>query len=202
MHRLRFLLLALLLCLPISAGARTLLVFGDSLSAGYGLARGEGWASLLEARLAKEKPGWQVVNASISGETTQGGAYRIAAALKAHRPAVVVIELGANDGLRGLSLDATRANLEAMLKACRASRAKTVLVGMQLPPNYGREYTRKFRELFPQLAKQHHAALVPFLFEGIAADRDMFQADGLHPNAAAQPRLLNNVWRALEPLLR
>jgi len=184
------------------AGARTLLVFGDSLAAGYGLAPGEDWVSLLKIKLAKEKPGWQVVNASISGETTQGGAYRIAATLKAHRPAVVVIELGANDGLRGLSLGATRANLEAMLKACRAARARTVLVGMQLPPNYGMEYTRKFRELFPQLAKQHRAALVPFLFEGFAADRKMFQADGLHPNADAQPQLLNNVWPALEPLLR
>jgi acyl-CoA thioesterase-1 len=201
MHRLRFLLLALLLCLPAVAGARTILVFGDSLAAGYGLARGEGWVSLLEARLAKEKPGWQVVNASISGETTQGGAYRIATALKDHRPAVVVIELGANDGLRGLSLDATRANLETILKACRATRAKTVLVGMQLPPNYGMEYTRKFRALFPQLARQYRAALVPFLFEGIAADRSLFQADGLHPTAAAQPLLLNNVWPALAPLL-
>lgn len=197
----RFLLLVFLLLSPAVQAAQTLLVFGDSLSAGYGLAPREGWVSLLENRLHQAKPGWAVVNASISGETTQGGAYRIRQALKSHQPAIVIIELGANDGLRGLPLDATQDNLNTILKACRAAHSKVVLVGMQLPPNYGRDYTQKFRNLYPQLARKYRTALVPFLFEGIAADRRLFQADGLHPTAEAQPILLENVWRALKPLL-
>lgn len=190
-----------LLFSPAAFAAQTLLVFGDSLSAGYGLAPREGWVSLLETRLHQTRPDWRVVNASISGETTQGGAYRIRQALKEHQPKLVVVELGANDGLRGLPVAATRDNLDAILKACRDARAKVVLVGMQLPPNYGMEYTQKFRDLYPQLARKHRASLVPFLFEGIAADRRLFQADGLHPTAEAQPMLLENVWRALKPLL-
>lgn len=198
----RYLVLILwLLFSPAAFAAHTLLVFGDSLSAGYGLAPGEGWVSLLEARLHQTKPGWKVVNASISGETTQGGAYRIRPTLKDTQPSIVIVELGANDGLRGLSLDAARDNLDTILKACRDAHSKVVLVGMQLPPNYGREYTQKFRDLYPELARKRRTALVPFLFEGMAADRRLFQADGLHPSAEAQPILLNNVWRALKPLL-
>lgn len=191
------------LVVPLSACAatKTLLVLGDSLSAAYGLPAQNGWVSLLEARLAQRKPAWRVVNASISGETSQGGAYRIGKLLAEHKPALVIVELGANDGLRGLPLETTRASLDAILAACRKSNARAVLVGMRLPPNYGTEYTRKFRELYPDLARQRHAVLAPFLLEGIADDRTLFQADGLHPTAAAQPRLLENVWQTLAPLL-
>jgi len=197
----RLLFLLLLLFSSAAFADRTVLVFGDSLSAAYGLPLRQGWVSLLDARLQRENPGWRVVNASLSGETTRGGAYRIRPALKAHRPAVVIVELGANDGLRGLSAAATRDNLDAILKACRDARSKVVLVGMRLPPNYGREYTQKFHDLYPQLARKHRAALVPFLLEGVAADPRLFQSDGLHPTAEAQPVLLENVWKVLKPLL-
>lgn len=181
---------------------RTLLVFGDSLSAAHGLATTEGWPSLLAARIAERGLAWRVVNASISGETTAGGLRRLPEDLKRHRPSLVVIALGANDGLRGLPLAATRQNLEAMIRLARAARAEPVLVGLQLPPNYGIEYAREFRELYPRLAKAARAPLAPFLLEGIAEKPDLFQADQLHPKAIAQPRILDNVWPALEPLLR
>ncbi len=182
-------------------GARTVLVMGDSLSAAYGLAPAQGWVALTTDKLAKAKPGWKMVNASVSGETTAGGASRIAAELQRHRPAVVVIELGANDGLRGLPLAQTRANLDRMVKASRAAGAKVLLIGMRMPPNYGPEYTRGFEENYRVLAAQHKAALLPFLLEPIALDRNAYQADNLHPTAAAQPRLRDHVWKALEPLL-
>lgn len=182
-------------------GTRTVLVMGDSLSAAYGLAPAQGWVALTADKLAKARPGWKVVNASISGETTAGGASRIAAELQRHRPAVVVIELGANDGLRGLPLAQTRANLDRMVKASRAAGAKVLLIGMRMPPNYGPEYTRGFEENYRVLAAQHKAALLPFLLEPIALDRNAYQADNLHPTAAAQPRLRDHVWKALEPLL-
>ncbi len=200
----RFLLPFILCCalLPAQAGqTRTLLVFGDSLSAGYGLAQESGWVSLLAARLKQEGRPWQVVNASQSGETTQGGATRIRAALAAHRPALVIVELGANDGLRGLPPKDTRLALERIVAACRASGAKVLLVGMRLPPNYGPAYTRAFEAVFAEVAKTRRTAFVPFLLEGIAADPRWFQPDGLHPTAAAQPRLLETVWRQLVPLL-
>ncbi|CAN7255815.1 arylesterase [Pseudoxanthomonas sp. LjRoot168] len=183
-------------------GARTVLVMGDSLSAAYGLAPAQGWVALTADRIAKTRPGWRVVNASISGETTAGGASRIAAELKRHQPAIVVIALGANDGLRGLPLAQTRANLEKMIKAAQARKAKVLLVGMRMPPNYGPEYTRGFEQNFSALSRQYGTALLPFLLEPIALDRNAYQADNLHPVASAQPKLRDHVWKALEPLLR
>ncbi|MGR4877408.1 arylesterase [Pseudoxanthomonas sp. LARHCG66] len=183
-------------------GTRTVLVMGDSLSAAYGLAPSQGWVSLTADRIGRTKPGWRVVNASISGETTAGGAARIAAELQRHKPAVVIIALGANDGLRGLPLVQTRANLEKMIKAAQAGKAKVLLVGMRMPPNYGPDYTRGFEQNFSALAKQYRTALLPFLLEPIALDRNAYQADNLHPVASAQPKLRDHVWTALEPLLR
>lgn len=180
---------------------RTVLVFGDSLSAGYGMAAEQGWVALLGKRLAQRAPGWTVVNASVSGETTAGGASRIAQVLERHDPDVVVIELGANDGLRGLPLAASRANLEKMVQAAKASGAEVLLVGMRMPPNLGRAYTEGFEANFRDVAKEEGVALLPFLLAPIAADPDAFQADDLHPTAAVQPRLLDHVWPMLEPLL-
>lgn len=199
-------LLLALAVLPLAVpaaepGQRTVLVMGDSLSAAYGLAPREGWVALLAERLRSEHPGWNVANASISGETTAGGASRIAAELARHEPEVVVIELGANDGLRGLDLDQTRANLERMIRASRDSGARVLLIGMRLPPNYGPQYTEAFERNYVELAEAHDAALLPFLLEPIAMDRDAFQPDNLHPVAAAQPKLRDHVWPALTPLL-
>ena len=182
--------------------APVILVYGDSLSAEYGLARGAGWAALLAERLQQSRLDYSVVNASISGETSAGGATRIADALKRSNPAVVIIELGGNDGLRGLSLTATRANLDAMMVAATRAGARVVLCGMQLPPNYGRDYTERFRTMYQELAARHKVALVPFFLAGIAEQRESFQADGIHPVAAAQPRLLDNVWSVLATLLK
>jgi len=185
-----------------AAGADdTLLVFGDSLSAGYGLAPDQGWASLLQPWLASRGYGQRVVNASVSGETTSGGRSRLPRALDQHHPAVVILELGANDGLRGLPLATASANLGAMIDVIKASKAQVLLVGVELPPNYGPAYTSAFRRMYAELARQHHVALVPFLMEGVALDPRLMQADGLHPNAAGQPRLLDTVWKALQPLL-
>lgn len=195
------LVLAWLLALPAAAAERTVLVLGDSLSAAYGLAEAQGWVALTATRIRAEKPGWRVVNASISGETTAGGASRIAGELARHRPALVVIELGANDGLRGLDLVQTRANLEKMIVAARGAGAKVLLLGMRIPPNYGRRYTESFARNYSELAEAHDAALLPFLLEPIAADRDAFQPDNLHPDAEAQPLLRDHVWTALAPLL-
>lgn len=184
------------------AAQRTVLVMGDSLSAGYGLAAHQGWVSLTAKKIAKEKPGWRVVNASISGETTAGGASRIAAELKRHKPSVVVIELGGNDGLRGLPLKQTRDNLDRMILAAQGANAKVLLIGMRLPPNYGPDYTRGFENAFRDLAAQRKTAFVPFLLQPIATDRDAFQNDQIHPTAAAQPKLRDHVWPALSPLLK
>jgi acyl-CoA thioesterase-1 len=185
-----------------AVGAPAILVFGDSLSAEYGLQRGSGWAALLAERLKQQRLDYSVVNASISGETSAGGAARIAAELARVKPAVLVIELGGNDGLRGLSLAATRANFDAMIKAGRAAGAKILLCGMQLPPNYGRDYTERFRAMYADLAKTHGVALLPFFLEGVGDKRELFQADGIHPVAEAQPRILDNVWPLLAPLLK
>ena len=182
--------------------APVVLVLGDSLSAEYGIKRGSGWVQLLSERLEQQKFRWQVVNASVSGETSSGGRSRLPALLQQHRPRIVIIELGANDGLRGLSLDATRQNLRTMIQAAQQSGARVLLVGMQLPPNFGISYTRDFADLFRQLAKERKTALVPFLLEGIAADLSYFQDDRIHPNEKAQLRLLDNVWGGLLPLLK
>ena len=197
-------LAALLLAAACAAGAaeRTVLVFGDSLSAAYGIAARDGWVALLGERLARERPGWRVVNASVSGETTAGGLRRLPEDLKRHGPAVVVIALGANDGLRGLPVEGTRANLESMIRLSRAAKAEPVLVGLMIPPNYGIDYAREFRDLFPDVARKAKVARVPFLLEGVAENRDLFQADQLHPSAAAQPRILDNVWPVLAPLIK
>ncbi|MGE0357906.1 MAG: arylesterase [Burkholderiales bacterium] len=183
------------------AAPRTLMVFGDSLSAAYGLAASQGWVSLLAGRIAEEKLSWRVVNASVSGETTAGGLRRLPEDLRRHRPSLVVIALGANDGLRGQPVAAARANLEEMIRIVRAARAEPVLVGLMIPPNYGIEYAGEFRELFPRLARKAGIPLVPFLLEGVADRRELFQADQLHPGAVAQPRILDNVWPVLAPLL-
>jgi acyl-CoA thioesterase-1 len=201
------LLVAMLLALfalpaAAAAGGRTVLVMGDSLSAAYGLAPEQGWVSLVAAKMRKAAPGWTVVNASVSGETTDGGASRIAGALAKHRPAVVVIELGANDGLRGLDLDRTLGNLEKMIVASKKAGADVLLVGMRLPPNYGRRYTDAFAANFRELAEAHGTALLPFLLEPIATDRDAFLPDNLHPDAEAQPAIRDHVWTALAPLLK
>jgi acyl-CoA thioesterase-1 len=187
--------------LAVGANAPVILVFGDSLSAGYGLPQGKGWVDLLQQRLQQQGLDYRVVNASISGETTLGGRNRFAQALHEHHPGIVIIELGANDALRGQPLDAMRDNLVQMVRAAQTAKAKVVLVGMRIPPNYGPDYTEKFHTSFDTVARSAHVALVPFLFEGFAQQREMFQSDGLHPAIAAQTFMLDNVWKALRPLL-
>ena len=176
-------------------------MLGDSLSAEYGLRRGAGWVEMLARKLAAQRPAWRVVNASISGETTAGGRSRIAALLAQHRPALVVIELGGNDALRGLDLGATEANLAAMTQAARSAGARVLLLGMQVPPNYGRAYTEAFAALFRNVARQQSAALLPFFLDGVAERPELFQPDRIHPNEAAQARMFDNVWKVLRPLL-
>jgi acyl-CoA thioesterase-1 len=185
-----------------SLAAETILVFGDSLSAGFGIAVKQSWPSLLAERFLAEKLPHTVVNASISGETTAGGRSRLPATLKQHRPTIVILALGANDGLRGLPLAEVRANLTQMVQAAKAAGARVMLAGMRLPPNYGADYTRDFNALFAAVAKQEKAALLPFLLEPIAADDAAFQPDRLHPTADAQPKILDHVWQSLKPLLK
>jgi len=185
-----------------AAPARTLLVMGDSLSAAYGLSAQQGWVALLGEQLARSHPGWRVVNASISGETTAGGAARIAGELARTEPAVVLIALGANDGLRGLPLKQTRQNLDRMVRAAKEAGARVLLVGMRMPPNLGKSYTEGFAQNFRTVAEAHGVPLLPFLLQPIALDRSAFQDDNLHPVASAQPRLLEHVWPALAPLLK
>lgn len=183
---------------------RTVLVLGDSLSAEYGLARGTGWVTLLEQRLAKEKPGTRVVNASISGETTFGGRSRLAALLAQHKPTHVILELGGNDALRGLSLDATRANLEWMTQQAKKIGARVLLLGMQMPPNYGADYAKRFEGLYAQVARAEKVGLVPFFLKGVADGPEptrLFQPDRIHPTAEAQPLMLDNVWPELKKQL-
>ena len=183
----------------------TVLVVGDSLSAEYGLKRGSGWVALLEQRLAREKIAARVVNASISGDTTSGGRSRLAPLLQQHRPTHVILELGGNDALRGLPLSMTEANLAAMAQASKAAGARVVIVGMQVPPNYGRKYGEDFAALFAAVARRHGAALVPFLLKDVADGpqaESLFQSDRIHPTEEAQATLLANVWPTLQPLLR
>ncbi|PKO84140.1 MAG: arylesterase [Betaproteobacteria bacterium HGW-Betaproteobacteria-11] len=180
----------------------TLLVFGDSLSAGYGIAREQSWPVLLERRLHEEGKALTMANASISGETTAGGRARFERVLRQTKPAIVILALGANDGLRGLPLAAMRDNLATMIGQAKRQRAKILLVGMRLPPNYGEQYTREFTASFRILARREKVALLPFLLEPIALDANAFQADGLHPTAEAQPRLMQHMLDALSPLLR
>jgi len=180
---------------------RNVLVMGDSLSAAYNLSAEQGWVALLDAKMKTDAPSFRMVNASISGETTAGGRARIEAALVQHRPALVVIELGANDGLRGLPLEESRRNLEGMVQAAKQSGAEVMLVGMRLPPNYGPDYTEGFFSMFAEIAVAENSAYLPFLLEPIAADDSAFQADRLHPTAEAQPILATHVWAELAPVL-
>lgn len=182
--------------------ARTVLVFGDSLSAAYGIAPQQGWVQLLSDRIAKAGLSWKVVNASVSGETTAGGLRRLPEDLKRHKPDAVVIELGANDALRGQPIAAIRGNLEEMIRLARAARAEPVLVGIMIPPNYGIDYAAEFRDVFAAVARKHGVPLVPFLLKGVADRSENFLPDQLHPNAGAQPAILDNVWPTLEPLLK
>lgn len=179
-----------------------ILVLGDSISAGYGLANGEGWVTLLQSRLRTQGYGHSVVNASVSGETTTGGLARLPRALALHRPAIVIVELGGNDGLRGLPLETSRANLERIVELSRAAGAKVLLLGMKMPPNYGQRYTADFQTTYAHIAQKYRLPFVPFFLERVALEPGMIQADGLHPTAAAQPAMLDAVWPTLVPLLR
>ena len=206
MSRRMVLILAAGMALPGAARAaaprpRTLLVVGDSLSAGYGLETGKGWVDLLRQRLEGRKPGWQVINASISGDTTAGGLARLPALLARDKPAVVILELGGNDALRGLSLKQTQDNLTRMAKLCQMAGARVLLIGMQIPPNYGAAYTERFAAVFPAVARSAHVALVPFLLADVVNHPDWFQSDNIHPTAQAQPTMLDTVWPHLKPLL-
>lgn len=185
-----------------SAAAGTILVYGDSLSAAYGISQKDGWVSLLGERLKQRSINYTVVNASISGETTSGGAARIGDALERFRPDVVVLALGGNDGLRGLPVAEMKANLARIIRAAQARKARVLVVGMRIPPNYGRKYTEEFFRAFADVARGEKAAYVPFLLDGIGEHRELFQADQIHPTAAAQPLVLDTVWKGLEPLLK
>jgi acyl-CoA thioesterase-1 len=183
------------------AADRTILAFGDSLSAAYGIRPEQGWVALLAQRLPAQGYGYQVVNASVSGETSAGGLERLPRALALHRPAVVILELGANDGLRGLPVAAMRENLAHMLQLSQDAGARVLLIGIRIPPNYGPRYSEDFARVFPELAQQFHVPLVPFLLKDVALDPARMQEDGMHPNAAAEPAVLANVWPYLKPLL-
>ena len=178
------------------------MVVGDSLSAAYGIPRNRGWVALLEERLKREQLDYIVVNASISGETSGGGRVRLQKLLDRHQPAVVILELGANDGLRGLPVSEVKSNLSAMIRDAQANKARVVLVGVKMPPNYGEEYTQAFDAVFRELAKTHKTAFVPFLLEDFAGKNEFFQPDRIHPTVEAQPLMLERVWRALRPLLK
>ena len=200
------LIVTALVALPASAklinpSTQTIVVFGDSLSAGYGIAQNQGWVSLLQTRISLQKLSYQVVNASISGETTSGGLARFGEMLTSHKPSIVILELGANDGLRGLPASDMRSNLNKMILQAKAAKTKLLLVGMKIPPNYGQKYSRDFSASYAVLAKQHNIKLVPFLLDGVAGKPSLIQDDGLHPIAAAQPKLQDNVWPALEKVL-
>lgn len=192
--------MCLLVC-PVPAAAGTLLVVGDSLSAAFGMDPRSGWIALLQQRLEREKLDYKVINASISGDTTANGLTRLPRLLREHKPAIVVIALGGNDGLRGLSLEQMQHNIRAMIAKARAGGAEVLLVGIELPPNYGRKYTEKFLRVYRELASEQQVALVPSIMAGFAADRALMQPDGIHPNIDAQARMLENVWGQLRPLL-
>ena len=196
------LMLLLSITMPVTAAEqKVLLVMGDSLSAAYNLPTQQGWVALSAARMKTSHPQWRVVNASISGETSSGGISRLPAALKIHKPNLVIIELGANDGLQGLPLAQTRKNLSQMIQLAKASQAKVLLIGIQIPPNYGKAYTQGFAANYTELAKQEKTALLPFLLAPIATDRKYFQRDQIHPTAAGQIKLRDHVWPVLMPLL-
>jgi acyl-CoA thioesterase-1 len=194
-------LLLLLLCAPTAVPAQIILVVGDSLSAAYGIPVKQGWVSLLQQRLDSAGYPYRMVNASISGDTTANGRARLDQALVSHKPSVVLLELGGNDGLRGLSLAEMKSNLAAMISSARQAGAQVLLIGMQLPPNYGPRYTERFQAVYSELARERDLALLPSLVDGIGTEQNLMQADGIHPNASAQPLIRDRVWKALEPLL-
>lgn len=203
--RLRSIVFLALICVGVQAQASqsTVMIFGDSLSAAYGVQTEEAWVALLRERLDQEGlDQWQVVNASISGETTDGGLRRLPDLLDKNQPDIVILELGGNDGLRGFPPDVIRRNLAGMIEQVNESGAKALLVGMQIPPNYGQRYTRAFADIFPELAEEHETELVPFFLDGIYDQEGMMQDDDIHPTAEAQGQLLDNVWPVLEPMLR
>ncbi|MFO7993187.1 MAG: arylesterase [Marinobacter sp.] len=203
--RLRSIVFLALICigLQVQASQSTLMIYGDSLSAAYGVQTEEAWVALLRERLDKEGlDQWQVVNASISGETTDGGLRRLPDLLDKNQPDIVILELGGNDGLRGFPPDVIRSNLAGMIEQVNESGAKALLVGMQIPPNYGQRYTRAFADIYPELAEEHETELVPFFLDGIFDQEGMMQDDDIHPTAEAQGQLLDNVWPVLEPMLR
>jgi acyl-CoA thioesterase-1 len=181
--------------------ATTIMIYGDSLSAGYGLPQKTGWVTLLKKQLKTQQSVYQVINASISGETTLGGLNRIEQVLKRYHPNIVIVELGVNDGLRGLPIKSIHDNLEAIVKACKQSKASILLVGMRLPPNYGATYTQKFSAIYQQIAKRHELRLVPFLLEGFGDKPEYFQEDKMHPNENAQEKILTNVWKVLHKMI-
>ncbi|HKX38390.1 MAG TPA: arylesterase [Burkholderiales bacterium] len=196
-------MLFIVLWLPATAAAeKSILVLGDSLSAAYGIPRQRGWVALLEERLKREQPDYIVVNASISGETSGGGRARLRPLLQKHRPAVMILELGGNDGLRGMPATQIRTNLTAMIREAQTSGARVLLVGVKMPPNYGEVYSQSFEAVFRELARTHSIALVPFLLEDSADKPEFFLPDRLHPSEAAQPLMLERVWPALRPLLK
>ncbi len=201
--KLRFLYLTVILLFMLARGvtAETLLIVGDSLSAAYGIPVEAGWVALLQQQLAAEHPAWKIVNASISGDTTANARARMPQAVDTHQPDIVVLELGGNDGLRGLSLQAMRDNLAAMIELAQAQRAKVLLVGVDLPPNYGPHYTQKFRAIYQTLAADYQVALLPSLLDGVGTRTDLMQADGIHPNGMAQANIAARVLEHLEPLL-
>lgn len=190
------------LFLSFTSHANVILVHGDSLSAGYGLASGEEWPALLQKKLSETYPHYKVVNSSLSGETTHGGLARFDAILAQHQPTLMVLELGANDGLRGQSIESMRLNLEAMISKSRAINAKVLLLGVMIPPNYGTRYSQAFHAVYHRLAQDQSVPLVPFFLDGVAGNKDLMQQDGLHPKAEAQPIILENIWKTLEPLLQ
>jgi acyl-CoA thioesterase-1 len=182
--------------------APAILILGDSISAAYNMEQGESWPALLSARLQQDGYSYRVFNSSITGDTTEGGLSRISRLLQSQKPAVVIVELGGNDGLRGLSLDVTRNNLQQMITQSQQAGAGVVLAGIQLPPNYGQSYTERFAQMYTELAEQHEVQLIPFILDGIALNPELMQDDGIHPNVQAQPLLLDHVWAALQPLLK
>ena len=197
----RTLLACLFICLSSGAWGKTIVVYGDSLSAAYGIAEKRGWVALLAERLKRERLDYSVVNASISDETTSGGLNRIAKVLAQHKPVLLILQLGGNDGLRGLPVAQMKNNLSGIIRQAQKAGARVLLVGIRMPPNYGPDYTREFESAFAEMAKWHRTALVPFLFEGMGDDFAKFQSDRIHPTEAAQPIMLENVWKALKPLL-
>jgi acyl-CoA thioesterase-1 len=194
--------ICLLVCVvPLPAAARTLLLVGDSVSAAHGIEVSSGWVALLQQRLRTQQLDYTVINASIGGDTTASGLTRLPRLLQEHKPGIVIIELGGNDGLRGLSLEQMKHNIRAMIAKARAGGAKVLLVGIELPPNYGRKYTERFQRIYRELATEQQVALVPSIMAGFATDRALMQPDGIHPNIKAQPRMLENVWGTLQGLL-